>query len=97
MTSIDVKRIDHHGLVAGVIDDLQIPEIIDETKNNEPVPICCEPWKVAHWPGLRFIAITGVSVNKQPVPICSLVLVFPARRPAREFRYDIPRILHSAH
>jgi len=29
MTSIDVKRIDHHGLVAGVIDDLQIPEIID--------------------------------------------------------------------
>ena len=29
MTSLDVKRIDHHGLAAGVIDDLQIPEIID--------------------------------------------------------------------
>ena len=29
MTSIDVKGRDHHGLVAGVIDDLQIPEIID--------------------------------------------------------------------
>ena len=29
MTSIDVKRIDHHGLVAGVIDDIQIPTIID--------------------------------------------------------------------
>jgi hypothetical protein len=30
MDSIDVKRLDHHGVVASVIDDLKLVDIIDE-------------------------------------------------------------------
>ncbi len=30
MDSIKVERLDHHGIVAGIIDELKIVEIIDE-------------------------------------------------------------------
>ena len=66
MTSIDVKRIDHHGLVAGVIDDLQIHEIIDRClPPNEPENVTFEEAVKAMIINLRRKRLFQV----QPIPI----------------------------
>lgn len=36
MRSVEVKQLDHHGIVAGVIDDLQLVEIVDRAIPPDP-------------------------------------------------------------
>ena len=63
MTSIDVKRIDHHGLVAGVIDDLQIPEIIDS----------CLPYNgqenVTFGEAVKAMIMNGLGFTNRPISL----------------------------
>jgi len=60
MESVEVKRLDHHGIVAGVIDDLQLVEIVDRAVPPD------QQKGVTHGEAFKTMIMNGLGFTNRP-------------------------------
>lgn len=63
MESVEVKRLDHHGIVAGVIDDLQLVEIVDQAIPPDPQE------EVTNGEALKAMIMNGLGFTNRPLSL----------------------------
>ncbi len=63
MDSIQIKRLDHHGIVAGIIDELQIVEIIDGQIEAD------EQEEVSTGEAVKAMIINGLGFSNRPLTL----------------------------